>query len=64
MNKNHAIDLEELEKINGGAGSAAENVQYMGISCPDCGRVFKADVMKPSVICPNPKCRKIIEMKG
>ena len=63
MDKAKAIELEELDKVVGGVKAVA-NVQYMGISCPDCGRVFKADVMKSSVICPNPNCKKVIELKG
>lgn len=63
MDKNKAIDIEDLENVVGGVKSVA-GVQYMGISCPDCGRVFKADVMKSSVICPNPNCKKVIELKG
>ena len=63
MDKNKAIELEELENVVGGAKAVAD-VQYMGISCPDCGRVFKADVMKSSVVCPNQNSKKIIELKG
>ena len=45
MDKNKAIELEELENVVGGAKAVAD-VQYMGISCPDCGKVH--EVFGPS----------------
>ncbi len=62
MEKTDVLDVNELEKVNGGAGKNNAHEQLMRISCPFCGEVFQADVKKSSFKCP--ACRKTIELKG
>ena len=50
---------DELENITGGISRPG---QYMNMSCPNCGKVFSANVMLDVVKCPS--CNKKIELNG
>lgn len=53
------LSYDELEKITGGI---VQSAQYMNISCPKCGKVFKINVMLNVVKCPS--CQSEMELKG
>ncbi|MCR4739306.1 MAG: hypothetical protein K5886_03475 [Lachnospiraceae bacterium] len=55
MEKGKSVDMKSLESVNGGKGDrngqANSGAQYMPVECPNCHRIFNADVSKDFAIC-------------